>query len=185
MTRDISNGNYQNKQSTSRLDQKSTSPKKKAEKQKLKRRDSREIFKEMSKAELEILAIKTEGSKSMNKQLKKKLNTLGNDDEKTVPFKATSDIMDVLYRTVIPHQHPNLESHKSHFDIMQEVYDHTENKSDVTRNMLAMQFLKNPNRFDPEHKEIKSILKNEIIWPQGHIPEELKIDRFKAKKTKE
>lgn len=101
-----SNGNLKNQNSSSKLAAKSRSPKKKTEP---KRRDSKEIFKEMSKKELEILAIKTEDNKrnkSLSKQLKKKLSSLDNtqdDEAKTQPYKATSDIMDVLYRTVIPH----------------------------------------------------------------------------------
>ena len=90
-----------------------------------------------------------------------------------------------MYRTVLPHQHPNLEAHKTHFEIMREVYDHAENKSDVTRNMLAYQYLKNPYSFDAESKDVHKILKNDIAWPQGYIPDEHRIVRFKVAKTKE
>jgi hypothetical protein len=68
---------------------------------------------------------------------------------------------------------------------MREVYDHTENKSDVTRNMLAFQYLKDPFDFNIDGKDVHKILKNEIAWPQGYIPEFREVVRFKVAKTKE
>ena len=161
----------------------------------MRRRDSREIFKEMSKAELEIIAVKNKESKRRRKGYggagrsgeRSAMGSEGSGDEgeEKVPVRAGNDIINVLYRTVIPHLHPNLEAHKTHFEVMQEVYDHTENKTDVTRNMLATHYLKDPNNFDAEAKDVKNILKNEITWPQGYIPEENKVMKFKMTKTKE
>ena len=159
-----------------------------------KRRNSREIYREMSKAELEILSIKNKDNQKIKANLKRTLqendpeherDQQQQDEEQTKPLNSTSNIEDVLYRVVIPHSHPNLDAHKSHFEVMREVYDHTENKTDLSRNMLAKCYVQNPYRFKDDAKDIHNVLKNDISWPQGYIPEELKVEPFKVPKTKE
>lgn len=42
---------------------------------------------------------------------------------------------------------PKKDIQKSHFDIFRELYDHTEIKGDVSRNMLATVYFNDPNNF--------------------------------------
>lgn len=70
---------------------------------------------------------------------------------------------------------------------MREVYEHTENKTDVLRNILASLYVRDPAKFSEHDETVAKVLKNEYMmaWPQGYIPPEHVVHRAPLKKTKE
>jgi|TARA_B110000285_G_C14982463_1_gene542114 hypothetical protein len=69
-----------------------------------------------------------------------------------------------MYRSILKEE-PNEDARKTHYEIMREVYDHTENKQDVGRNMLATIFVRDPNKYKDNMEEVQKIMKNNIAWP--------------------
>jgi hypothetical protein len=70
---------------------------------------------------------------------------------------------------------------------MREIYEHTENKTDVLRNILASIYVKDPSRFSEKDETVTKVLKNEYMmaWPQGYIPPEHIVKKAPLKYTKE
>jgi len=68
---------------------------------------------------------------------------------------------------------------------MEEIYDHTENKTDVQRNMTATLFVNDPVKFSTENEDVNKVLKQNVAWPKGYIPEQFVIQKPALKKTKE
>lgn len=58
--------------------------------------------------------------------------------------------MSRMYRTIIDEEIQS-DSFKNEYDLMREVYSHTENKVDVIRNMLAQIYVKDPLKFKQEN----------------------------------
>jgi len=75
-----------------------------------------------------------------------------------------------MYRVIIK-EDPERDGLKSHYDIMREVYDHTENKVDLERNTMATFFALDPLKFKDKNDEANRVLKSNIAWPKGYIPE--------------
>ena len=69
-----------------------------------------------------------------------------------------------MYRSILTEE-PNEDARKTHYEIMREVYDHTENKIDVGRNMLATIFVRDPIKYRDNMDEVKKITRNNIAWP--------------------
>ena len=46
---------------------------------------------------------------------------------------------------------------------MRDVYGHTENKTDVVRNVLATIYVRDPKSFTEEHDEVNKVLKNDYM----------------------
>lgn len=67
------------------------------------------------------------------------------DSEESDDAKPQDDTQDMedMYRSILKEE-PNEDARKTHYEIMREVYDHTENKIDVGRNMLATVFVRDP-----------------------------------------
>ena len=69
-------------------------------------------------------------------------------DDDLKPFDE-NDEMAKMYRMIL-NEEPNEDARKTHYEIMREVYSHTENKQDVSRNMLATLFVRDPAKFRGE-----------------------------------
>ena len=89
-----------------------------------------------------------------------------------------------MYRMIL-NEEPNEDARKTHYEIMREVYSHTENKQDVSRNMLATLFVRDPAKFRGEQDEVQKVVKNNIAWPQGYVPQQFVVKRPPPKSTKE
>ena len=67
------------------------------------------------------------------------------EEEDLKPFDEKDDMAN-MYRMILKEE-PNEDARKTHYEIMREVYSHTENKQDVSRNMLATLFVRDPASF--------------------------------------
>ena len=85
-----------------------------------------------------------------------------------------------MYRSIID-EDPNEDQKKTEFQIMREIFDHTENKIDVNRNMLANVFATDPSKFKDTHDAVLKVQKNNVAWPGGYVPTEHKISRIPVK----
>ena len=67
------------------------------------------------------------------------------------------------------------------------MYGHTENKTDVLRNILASIYVKDPSKFAETNEDVHKVLKNEYMmaWPRGYIPPTHEVAKRPVKKTKE
>jgi len=70
---------------------------------------------------------------------------------------------------------------------MREVYGHTENKTDVLRNILASLYVKDPSKFAETNEDVHKLLKNDYMmaWPRGYIPPIHEVAKRPIKWTKE
>jgi len=70
---------------------------------------------------------------------------------------------------------------------MREIYEHTENKTDVLRNILASLYVKDPTKFSAEDETVMKVLKNEYMmaWPKGYVPPTFLVSKPPLKYTKE
>ena len=58
-----------------------------------------------------------------------------------------------MYRSIIE-ENPNEDSKKTEYQIMREIFDHTENKMDVNRNMLASVYVTDPSKFKDSNEAV-------------------------------
>ena len=144
----------------------------------------------MSKAELEIIKMKDKESSVWEQAKRKTLGTgafddIESDDEDYKPYDEGAE-MSKLYRQILGEE-TNEDLGKSHHEVMRDVYGHTENKTDVLRNVLAAIYVKDPTAFTEQNEEVHKVLKNDymIAWPQGYIPETHEVAKRPPKKTKE
>ena len=79
-----------------------------------------------------------------------------------------------MYRSIIE-EDPNEDIKKSEYQIMREIFDHTENKIDINRNMLASVYATDPSKFKDTHEAVIKVQKNNLAWPGGYVPEKFKI----------
>ena len=79
-----------------------------------------------------------------------------------------------MYRSIIE-ENPNEDSKKTEYQIMREIFDHTENKMDVNRNMLASVYVTDPSKFKDSNEAVIKVQKNNLAWPGGYMPGEYKI----------
>lgn len=105
------------------------------------------------------------------------------EDGELTPFDEQQE-MASMYRMILKEE-PNEDARKTHYQIMREVYDHTENKQDVGRNMLATIFVRDPKKYKEGMEEVQKIMKNNVAWPQGYIPDDYPIKRPPVKYSKE
>ena len=117
---------------------------------------ARNIYNHISNAEIAIANMKNEDTYREK------------EDEDLKPFDE-NDQMAAMYRMILKEE-PNEDSRKTHHQIMREVFSHTENKQDVSRNMLATLFVRDPAKFRDNLEEVQKVVKNNIAWPQGYIP---------------
>lgn len=68
---------------------------------------------------------------------------------------------------------------------MDEIYKHTEAKTDINRNMIALIFARNPATFKQEDEDVQRILKNNVSWPKNYYPKNFTIKRPAPPKSKE
>lgn len=54
---------------------------------------------------------------------------------------------------------------KSHYELFRELYNHTDIKGYVGKNMLATVYVNDPNNFKEKDMQVQLILKNQIQWP--------------------
>ena len=98
---------------------------------------AKDIYNHISRAEIKIASLKNEDTYKQQDS---------EDDLK--PFDE-NDEMAKMYRMIL-NEEPNEDARKTHYEIMREVYSHTENKQDVSRNMLATLFVRDPAKFRGE-----------------------------------
>ena len=115
----------------------------------------------MSRAELEIIDFK---SKDNGRRLNAKRESQGGEeddedelsdtqvDEEYRPYDETA-LIGKLYRQVLPEGNED-DARRNHGELLTDVYGHTENKTDVIRNMLASIYVKDPNAFGESHDEV-------------------------------
>ena len=60
-----------------------------------------------------------------------------------------------------------------------------EAKTDINRNMLALIFSRNPEKYKNHDQDVERILKNNISWPKNYYPKKYAIKRPAPKKSKE
>lgn len=58
-------------------------------------------------------------------------------------------------------------------------------KNDISRNMLATLYIRDPHKFKEESDEVKKVMSMNISWPKGYIPEEHKVVKPPPAKTQE
>ena len=125
------------------------------------KRRTRDVYREMSRAELEIIDFK---SKDNGRRLNAKRESQGGEeddedelsdtqvDEEYRPYDETA-LIGKLYRQVLPEGNED-DARRNHGELLTDVYGHTENKTDVIRNMLASIYVKDPNAFGESHDEV-------------------------------
>lgn len=99
-------------------------------------------------------------------------------------FQATAVKQDWnLYQTIIKLSEED--EFKSPDVLLEEIYKHVEAKTDVNRNMLALIFSRNPEKYKNHDQDVERILKNNISWPKNYYPKKYAIKRPAPKKSKE
>jgi hypothetical protein len=53
--------------------------------------------------------------------------------------------------------------------LIEDIFQHTHFKADVSRNMLHKLFEEDPVNFS-NNKDVEKVLKNNVAWPKGYIP---------------
>mgnify|MGYP000851895560 CR=1 FL=1 len=79
----------------------------------------------------------------------------------------------------------NPDENKNFNQIYTDIYKHTEDKADLNRNMLAVIFERDPERFDNEDDEVTKINQNNVAWPKNYIPVSTDVKRPKPFMSKE
>ena len=96
--------------------------------------------------------------------MKNEATNLDSEEEEDLkPFDEKDDMAN-MYRMILKEE-PNEDARKTHYEIMREVYGHTENKQDVSRNMLATLFVRDPASFRENLEEVQKVVKNNVAWP--------------------
>jgi len=126
------------------------------------KRRIRDVYREMSRAELEIIDIKAKESNRWENAKRRSLGAAGaageeelsdtGVDEEYRPYDETA-LIGALYRQILTDE-PGEDARRTHQELMRDVYGHTENKTDVIRNMLASIYVKDPSGFTEKHDEV-------------------------------
>lgn len=69
-------------------------------------------------------------------------------------------------------------------DMVDDFFDHCGLKSDVSRNMLQNLYFKDPLQFH-ENDDVQKVLRNNIAWPIGYIPEQHVIKKIIVRESEQ
>lgn len=83
-----------------------------------------------------------------------------------------------IYETIIEMKP---DENQKYDEVYTDIYQHTQSKSDLNRNMLAVIFERDPEKFTPEDDEVSKINQNNVAWPKNYIPISTDVKRPKPK----
>lgn len=68
-------------------------------------------------------------------------------------------------------------------EAVRDIYQHTELKTDTSRNLLSSLYSRNPTSFKETNEEVSKLLENDVIWPKGYVPNKPEIKKVFIKKS--
>lgn len=70
-----------------------------------------------------------------------------------------------LFRTIVAMDAEG-DDKKQTYEVYKDIWRHTQNKTDVNRNMVATIYAQNPKKFKTNNEDVQKLMKNGISWPK-------------------